>query len=84
MFVLLITAAAVQTMAPAVEVTPRQVNSEGVRAVYTRSVDEDGTVHLRGFYRDSDRSRFHYRVKGRKVVATIAGVPDRFEAPSDR
>jgi len=84
MFALLITAAAAQGMSVNADLMPRHLDADGVKAVYTRSVDADGTVHLRGSYRDHGRTLFHYKVKDGKVDATIAGVPYRFEAPTKR
>jgi hypothetical protein len=84
MFSILIAAAAVQTLGNDINATPRHIDSDGVRATYTRSVDEDGTVHLRGQYEDRERTRFHYKVKGRKVDATIGGVRYYMDAPQPR
>ncbi|GAA4020292.1 hypothetical protein GCM10022280_20780 [Sphingomonas swuensis] len=84
MFALLMTAAAASSLTPTVEVMPRQFNRDGVRAVYTREIDSDGTVHLRGFYRDTARTRFHYRISGSHVEASVDGVADRFKVPTAR
>ena len=61
------------------DVTPRYLDANGVRAVYTRSVDSDGTVHLRGVYKNN-RSRFNFKVKDGRVRGTINGGYYEFEA----
>jgi hypothetical protein len=84
MFALLITAAAASSMTPTLELTPRTIDSNGVRATYTRSVDADGTIHLRGTYDDASRSPFHYKVDGRRVRGTVDGVAFNFKRPRAR
>lgn len=84
MFALLITAAAASSMTPTLEVTPRTIESSGVRATYTRTVDANGTVHLRGTYDDASRSPFHYKVQGRRVHGIVDGVVLNFKRPRAR
>lgn len=84
MFALLMTAAAAQGLSPNADLSPRYLDANGVKATYTRSVDADGTLHLRGRYRDAGRTPFHFKVKNGKVDANIGGVPYVFEAPKDR
>lgn len=83
MFALMITAAAA-SMTPSVDVTARKLDRDGVRAIYTRTVDADGTVHLRGKYDNAGGAPFHYRIKGSKVKGTIDGVAYVFPRPRTR
>jgi hypothetical protein len=84
MFALLITAAAASSMTPTLDVAPRTMNSNGVRATYTRTVDADGTIHLRGTYDVVSRSPFHYKVDGRRVHGNVDGVAFNFKRPRAR
>jgi hypothetical protein len=84
MFALLITAAAASSMTPTLDVTPRTMERDGVRATYTRSVDADGTIHLRGTYDDASRSPFHYKVEGRRVRGVVDGLALNFKRPRAR
>ena len=84
MFALLLTVVAAQGMGPSADLQSRYLDANGVKATYTRSVDADGTVHLKGRYEDRSRTRFHYKLRGNKVDAEIGGVPYVFEAPRDR
>lgn len=61
-------------------ITPRHINTSGVRAVYTRSVEPDGTIHLRGMYKN-DGSRFHFKVQDGRVYGTIDKGKYEFKAP---
>lgn len=83
MFAFLIAAAA-SSMTPTLELSPRSIERDGVKATYTRSVDTDGTVHLRGTYDDGSRSPFHYRVQGNRVRGTVDGVATVFKRPRAR
>jgi hypothetical protein len=80
MFALLITAAAA-SLTPTLELAPRSIDVEGVRATYTRTVAADGTVHLKGVYKGADRRRFHYTVRGDHVTGQIDGVAVVFQRP---
>ena len=89
MFELLIAAAATAAT-PTLEVTPRRMQKDGVSAIYTRSVDANGTVHLIGTFEDDSRSshigrsRFHYKIKGDKVEGSGDGVAYAFPRPKVR
>jgi hypothetical protein len=83
MFALLITAAA-STMTPTLDTAPRRINVDGVRATYTRTVDADGTVHLKGVYLDSGRTRFHYTVRGDQVEGRVGSAALTFKRPGAR
>lgn len=83
MFALLITAAAA-SLTPTLELAPRNMDVEGVRATYTRTVDADGTIHLKGFYKNGGRQRFHYVVKGDQVDGQVDGVSLTFRHPRAR
>jgi hypothetical protein len=78
---LFITAAAAAAMTPTTAGTPRTLDMDGVRATYTRSVDADGTVHLRGRYTDGDNSAFHFRVRGRQVEGRRGNEIVAFQLP---
>lgn len=80
MFALLVTAAAA-SMTPTLEVTARSLDRDGVRATYTRTVEADGTVHLRGRYEDNSRTPFHFRVKGDMVRGKVDGLAVAFPRP---
>lgn len=83
MLTLLIAAAATAQAAPTAP-TVHRINQDGVRASFSRSVDSDGTVHLRGVTSGRERNRFHYRVVGNNVLADIEGVTYVFAAPRAR
>jgi hypothetical protein len=84
MFSLLIAAAAAaSSTSPTLEFTDRRINTNGVRATYTRSVDADGTIHLTGVY-GPGRTRFHYRVKGDQVEGLADGVRVSFRRTGSR
>lgn len=77
----LLIAAAATSATPTVEVTTRRVDSHGVRASYTRTLEADGTIHLRGHYEGASRTPFHFQVKGDKVVGKVGGIATVFSRP---
>ncbi len=83
MFALLITAAAA-SLTPTLDLAPRSIDIDGVRATYTRTVDADGTVHLKGVYKGAKREHFQYTVRGDRVDGKIDGIPVAFEVPRNR
>ena len=73
-------AAAIATTLPTATAMPRSINLDGVRATYTRSVDADGTVHLRGRYHDKSVNTFHYRIRNNQVRGEVGAASVAFTA----
>lgn len=76
----MITLIAAALLTPTTASMPRKINLDGVRATYTRSVDANGTVHLRGRYH-GEGSSFHYRVRGGRVEGQVGKTSVTFPAP---